>query len=136
MWRTRKPDQDGRFWSSSRAFGVILGVMRCGAGVAVVVTIASLAACNANIGAPGASSGAGQAGSSAGAAPGAGGSSSGGAANGGAVSSDLNAVGLRPLSRLNRREYNNTVRDLLGDSTRPADQFADGRRQTHLVDEL
>lgn len=34
-------------------------------------------------------------------------------------------VGPRPLTRLTRREYNNTVRDLLGDTTRPADGFAD-----------
>ena len=29
------------------------------------------------------------------------------------------------IHRLNRAEYNNTVRDLLGDSTRPADDFPD-----------
>ncbi len=28
-----------------------------------------------------------------------------------------------PLRRLTREEYNNTVRDLLGNATRPADQF-------------
>src|SRR5262245_3063219 len=31
--------------------------------------------------------------------------------------------GFATLRRLNRTEYNNTVRDLLGDSTRPADSF-------------
>jgi hypothetical protein len=32
-------------------------------------------------------------------------------------------VGASPLRRLTRREYNNVVRELLGDMTRPADQF-------------
>jgi hypothetical protein len=32
-----------------------------------------------------------------------------------------------PLRRLTNREYNNTVRDLLGDNTRPADQFPTDR---------
>lgn len=45
-------------------------------------------------------------------------------------SGDPNAVGVRPLTRLNRREYNNTVRDLLGDTTQPADSFADDRDRT------
>src|SRR5262245_24290261 len=31
--------------------------------------------------------------------------------------------GPSPLRRLTRREYNNTVRDLLGDTTRPAEAF-------------
>src|SRR5690242_3726814 len=35
---------------------------------------------------------------------------------------DPNAAGPMPLRRLSRREYNNTVRDLLGDMTKPADQ--------------
>ena len=34
-------------------------------------------------------------------------------------------VGRVTLHRLNRTEYNNTVRDLLGDETRPADNFPD-----------
>lgn len=34
-------------------------------------------------------------------------------------------VGRVTLHRLNRTEYNNTVRDLLGDDTRPADDFPD-----------
>jgi hypothetical protein len=45
-----------------------------------------------------------------------------GGAPGGAAG-DPNAVGPLPLRRLDRREYNNTVRDLLGDTTRPADKF-------------
>ncbi len=45
----------------------------------------------------------------------------GGNAAGGNV--DPNAVGPLPLRRLDRREYNNTVRDLLGDTSRPADKF-------------
>jgi hypothetical protein len=40
---------------------------------------------------------------------------------------DPNAAGPLPLRRLGRREYNNTVRDLLGDTTRPADQFPPDR---------
>ena len=38
---------------------------------------------------------------------------------------DPNAAGLMPLTRLNRREYNNTIRDLLGDTSNPADTFPD-----------
>ncbi|HYQ15485.1 MAG TPA: DUF1592 domain-containing protein [Polyangiaceae bacterium] len=45
---------------------------------------------------------------------------------------DPNAVGPRPLYRLTRREYNNTVRDLLGDSSHPADAFPDDRDRTFL----
>ena len=33
------------------------------------------------------------------------------------------AAGTQALRRLDQREYNNTVRDLLGDTTRPADKF-------------
>src|SRR5688500_5086994 len=40
---------------------------------------------------------------------------------------DPNAAGPRPLRRLTRREYNNTIRDLLGDDTKPGDQFPDER---------
>jgi hypothetical protein len=36
---------------------------------------------------------------------------------------DPNAAGPMPLRRLNRSEYNNTVRDLLGDTTQPANAF-------------
>src|SRR6266404_2379630 len=36
---------------------------------------------------------------------------------------DPNAAGLMPLTRLDRREYNNTIRDLFGDTTNPADAF-------------
>jgi len=36
---------------------------------------------------------------------------------------DPNAAGEMPLRRLNRREYNNTVRDLLAVQTKPADAF-------------
>lgn len=38
-------------------------------------------------------------------------------------SGDPLAAGPRPLLRLSRREYDNTVRDLLGDNSRPAAQF-------------
>jgi Protein of unknown function (DUF1592)/Protein of unknown function (DUF1588)/Protein of unknown function (DUF1595)/Protein of unknown function (DUF1585)/Protein of unknown function (DUF1587) len=50
---------------------------------------------------------------------------SGGVASGGPRADDPNAAGPRPLSRLTRREYDNTVRDLLGDDSRPASAFAD-----------
>lgn len=40
---------------------------------------------------------------------------------------DPNAVGPRPLRRLTHREYNNTVRDLLGTSAQPADGFTPDR---------
>jgi hypothetical protein len=46
--------------------------------------------------------------------------------------SDPNAVGPRPLYRLTRREYNNTVHDLLGDTTHPADGFPDDRDRSFL----
>src|SRR5438445_12302811 len=36
---------------------------------------------------------------------------------------DPNAAGLMPLTRLTRREYNNTIRDLFGNTSRPADGF-------------
>lgn len=40
---------------------------------------------------------------------------------------DPNGAGPQPLRRLDRREYNNTVRDLLGDTTNPADKFPSDR---------
>ena len=45
---------------------------------------------------------------------------------------DESAAGPRPLYRLTRREYNNTVRDLLGDSTQPANDFPEDRDRTFL----
>jgi hypothetical protein len=36
---------------------------------------------------------------------------------------DPNTAGPMPLRRLTRREYNNTIRDLLGDTSKPADSF-------------
>src|SRR5260370_7950615 len=45
--------------------------------------------------------------------------------NGGPV--DPNAAGPLPVQRLTNREYNNTVRDLLGDTSQPATQFASDR---------
>ncbi len=41
----------------------------------------------------------------------------------GATSGALCAAGAAPLRRLTRTEYNNTVRDLLGDGSNPADAF-------------
>jgi hypothetical protein len=52
--------------------------------------------------------------------------------NGGPGVGDPNAVGPRPLSRLTRREYNNTVRDLLGDTSSPANDFPDDRDRSFL----
>jgi hypothetical protein len=53
-------------------------------------------------------------------------------ANGGGTSAsgDPNAAGPMPMLRLTNREYNNTVRDLLGDTTQPANQFASDRDVT------
>src|SRR3954462_14177989 len=36
---------------------------------------------------------------------------------------DPNAAGPMPLRRLTRKEFNNTLRDLLGDTSNPADAF-------------
>jgi hypothetical protein len=46
-----------------------------------------------------------------------------GGAGGGMVTPDATSAGVAPLRRLDHREYNNTVRDLLGDDSRPADKF-------------
>lgn len=56
----------------------------------------------------------------------------GNSSGGSVVGNDPNAAGPRPLYRLTRREYNNTVRDLLGDSTRPADEFPEDRDRAFL----
>jgi hypothetical protein len=40
---------------------------------------------------------------------------------------DPNAAGPMPMRRLTNREYNNTVRDLLGDASQPANQFPSDR---------
>jgi hypothetical protein len=45
---------------------------------------------------------------------------------------DPNAAGPMPLRRLTNREYNNTVRDLLGDTTQPANQFPSDRDETFV----
>ncbi|HYJ10935.1 MAG TPA: DUF1592 domain-containing protein [Polyangiaceae bacterium] len=73
-------------------------------------------------------------GSSGSAGPGATGPGSpGGAGNlGGGSAIDPNAAGPRPLSRLTRREYDNTVRDLLEDVSQPARDFPDDRERTFL----
>jgi len=65
--------------------------------------------------------------------PGQPGSRAGDPAGSGAVDpSDPNAAGPVPLARLNRREYNSTVHDLVGDDTNPADQFPDDKDITFL----
>jgi hypothetical protein len=43
---------------------------------------------------------------------------------------DPTAAGVMPLRRLTIREYDNTVRDLLGDATAPGKQFPDDRDET------
>jgi len=107
----------------------------------VSCALAALTACDATISGSGAAGGAGPA--AAGPGPGnptggsgAVGNTGGGSslAGGGTIgpASDPNAVGPRPLYRLTRREYNNTVRDLLGDSTHPADGFPDDRDRSFL----
>ncbi len=95
--------------------------------LAVVLTALLANACEGSLG--GGGSGAGGAPGSQGqpTAPGGSGNAGGTGAAGANQSGDPNAVGLRPLTRLSRREYNNTVRDLLGDTTHPADNFPDDR---------
>jgi hypothetical protein len=96
--------------------------------------VAGLTACDATI------SGAGGSGASGSTLPGnitpgvGGGASAAGApaAGAGTTVTDPNTVGPRPLSRLTRREYNNTVRDLLGDDTHPADAFPDDHDRSFL----
>jgi hypothetical protein len=71
---------------------------------------------------PGATGGPGAPGGSAGP----GGSNPGGPAGPGGTPSaagDPNAAGPMPLRRLTHKEFNNTLRDLLGDTTNPADAF-------------
>lgn len=63
-----------------------------------------------------------------GAGTGGGGSTGAAGTSGGPV--DPNAAGLMPMRRLTNREYNNTVRDLLGDLSKPAAQFPTDRDKT------
>jgi hypothetical protein len=130
--------------------------------IIVLVAAARLAGCTGQVGdfddsaapggagAPTPGSAAGGAGAEAGAASGGGGSSTGGSAGSGpmvgagagpgssttptgeVVPVDANAAGPRPLARLSRSEYNNTVRDLLGDTTKPADSFPDDKPDDFL----
>jgi hypothetical protein len=88
--------------------------------VGVGAALAGLLACDASIGGADGAAGSG---------PLNGAGSSGGGTSGVGTA---NAVGPRPLLRLTRREYNNTVRDLLGDTTRPADEFPDDRDRAFL----
>jgi hypothetical protein len=66
--------------------------------------------------------------------PGSAGTGGGGGSTGAAGTSsgpvDPNAAGLMPMRRLTNREYNNTVRDLLGDLSKPAAQFPTDRDKT------
>jgi Protein of unknown function (DUF1592)/Protein of unknown function (DUF1588)/Protein of unknown function (DUF1595)/Protein of unknown function (DUF1585)/Protein of unknown function (DUF1587) len=92
--------------------------------VGVGVSLAALVACDGSIAG---SNGQGAGGSGPGPFSGGGAGSS-----GGSVGLGPDAVGPRPLSRLSRREYNNTVRDLLGDATHPADDFPDDHDRAFL----
>lgn len=95
----------------------ILGSAACG-----------LLACTGNIAGPGAGAGS----NASDTPPGVGVVSNGGTGGSGASApgpttstnpADPNAAGPMPLRRLTRTEYNNTVRDLLNDTTHPADEF-------------
>jgi hypothetical protein len=77
----------------------------------------------------GAGVGTGNAGSSGGAGNAGGGTGTAGSA-GSSAPADPNAAGVMPMLRLTNREYNNTVRDLLGDTSQPANQFASDRDPT------
>jgi hypothetical protein len=70
---------------------------------------------------PSGNGGPGNTGSTGGGRNGTGGNGEVGGSGGGTF--DPTAAGPTPLRRLDRREYNNTVRDLLGDSSSPADKF-------------
>lgn len=99
--------------------------------VGVGLGLGALTACDGTIG--GGSAMGGPAGSNA--SGGAGNAAGAGSVGGSGVvnpGSDPNAVGPRPLSRLTRREYNNTVRDLLGDTTHPADAFPEDHDRAFL----
>ncbi len=99
--------------------------------------VALCAACTGSIGSEGRSTNgatsptSGSTGSTAVSPPGSG-SSSPGSASGSAPAAmaDPNAAGIMPLRRLTNREYNDTVRDLLGDTTQPANQFPSDRDPT------
>jgi len=103
-----------------RAPALISGALWVAA-LAVVAVIFGLAGCR---GAVGGGSRAGAAGASglAGAPAGAAGAGGGAGGVGGGVAAPL-VPGRAPLRRLTRTEYDNTVRDLLGDTTQPALNF-------------
>lgn len=104
-------------------------------GVSAAALIAVLAGCTGTVGGAGdgAGPGSGVGGAQGGGASGAagtsgstgGGSATGGAAGVGGAGAGVNATdpGRVTLHRLNRAEYNNTVRDLLGTNGKPADEF-------------
>jgi hypothetical protein len=78
-----------------------------------------------------ASTGSGSTGSgSTGSGSGTAGTTGGGTGTAGSTPIDPNAAGPMPMLRLTNREYNNTVRDLLGDTTQPANQFGSDRDPT------
>jgi hypothetical protein len=90
---------------------------------AVAVASAAVAGCHGAIGGAGPSKMTAGGAGSAGGPAGAGGAGGAGVAGvGGGVSLPL-VPGRSPLRRLSRVEYDNTVRDLLGDTTHPAQQF-------------
>ncbi|HVZ73405.1 MAG TPA: DUF1592 domain-containing protein [Polyangia bacterium] len=85
------------------------------------------ASCTGSIAGPSASSNGGN-------ATGAGGTSASGGSTGTVpvTPGDPNAAGPMPMRRLTNREYNDTVRDLLGDTSQPANQFPTDRDTTFL----
>jgi hypothetical protein len=93
--------------------------------ILVLATALSAVACTGRIGTGGATVGVNaSAGSGAGAAAGIAGASGAGTGGGaGAPVAPEASKPAAPLRRLSRLQYNNTVRDLLGDTSRPADAF-------------
>jgi Protein of unknown function (DUF1592)/Protein of unknown function (DUF1588)/Protein of unknown function (DUF1595)/Protein of unknown function (DUF1585)/Protein of unknown function (DUF1587) len=95
------------------------------------LSLSLASACTGKIeGVPGASGGAGSTASTGSAGSTGGGATVGTTGSAGAASGNPNAAGPMPMLRLTNREYNNTVRDLLGDTTQPANQFASDRDPT------
>ncbi|HEY2900494.1 MAG TPA: DUF1592 domain-containing protein [Polyangia bacterium] len=89
----------------------------------------AIAGCQGSIGGPGGSEPGGSTNPGGSNNPGSPGSTGPGSTPGGNPSSntpaDPNAAGPMPLTRLTRREYNNTVRDLFNDNTNPANALPD-----------
>ena len=102
-------------WPEPPSLRALIGPVASKTIAAVLVGFSALSACTGNVSGPAGSNRT---------HPSAGGSSSGGVGSGG-TSTNVSATdpGRVTLHRLNRAEYNNTVHDLLGTSSRPADDF-------------